>query len=212
MAASSASAGEPDKDVKLPFAGDIPVMHEEAAAAGIDHVYGGPWEFFVGGGGAAFDCNGDRFPDVFLAGGKGDSALYVNRSQAGGRLAFEKMPIDVDPKDLQNVTGAYPLDIDQDGYKDLVLLRVGSNILLKGGPECQLHQGELPVEIRRRPGLDDGILGGVRARREVPDARLRQLCRPRRARFALGHLFRQRADPPEGGRGRPARTIPSRRR
>ncbi|MBP0615929.1 CRTAC1 family protein [Jiella mangrovi] len=123
-----------------PFAGDIPLMHEEAQAAGIDHVYGGPWEFFVGGGGAAFDCNDDRFPDVFLAGGKNAGTFYVNRSQAGGRLAFEEVAQDLDPKDLQNVTGAYPLDIDQDGRQDLVLLRVGGNILLKGLPQCRFEK------------------------------------------------------------------------
>ncbi|MCB8840460.1 CRTAC1 family protein [Aurantimonas sp. VKM B-3413] len=119
-------------------------MREEAAAAGIDHTYGGPWEYFVGGGGAAFDCNGDRFPDLFLAGGKGDGAFYVNRSQAGGRLAFEKAAVDVDPKDLRNVTGAYPLDIDQDGIEDLVLLRVGQNILLKGGKDCRFEKANFP--------------------------------------------------------------------
>ena len=35
--------------------GDVPLMHEEAEAAGLQSVYDGPWEFFVGGGGAAFD-------------------------------------------------------------------------------------------------------------------------------------------------------------
>ena len=127
-----------------PFAGDIPILHEEAAAAGIDHSYTGPWEFFVGGGGAAFDCNDDRFPDIFLAGGKGEGAFYANRSQAGGRLSFEKVPQNLDPKDLQNVTGAYPLDIDQDGRQDLVLLRVGGNILLKGLPECRFEKANFP--------------------------------------------------------------------
>lgn len=123
-----------------PFAGDIPILHEEAKAAGIDHSYTGPWEFFVGGGGAAFDCNDDRFPDVFLAGGKGEATVYANRSRAGGRLAFETVPQGLEPKDLQNVTGAYPLDIDQDGRQDLVLLRVGGNILLKGLAECRFEK------------------------------------------------------------------------
>lgn len=127
-------------DTPLPFAGDTPLFQEEAKAAGIAHSYGGPWEFFVGGGGAAFDCNGDRFPDLFLAGGKGEAGFYANRSQAGGRLAFEKLAQDIDPRDLANVTGAYPLDIDQDGHEDLVLLRVGANLLLKGGPECRFEK------------------------------------------------------------------------
>ena len=63
--------------------GDIPVFHEEAAAAGLNSVYDGPWEFFVGGGGAALDCDGSGFPSVFLAGGLGPpSSSSINRSQA----------------------------------------------------------------------------------------------------------------------------------
>ena len=65
-------------------------MHEEALAAGIDHSYTGPWEFFVGGGVAAFDCNGDRLPDLFIAGGTSPAELYVNDSPTGGALKFDK--------------------------------------------------------------------------------------------------------------------------
>jgi len=51
------------------FSGDVPVYVEQAESGGISHVYDGPWENFVGGGVATFDCNGDRFPEVFIAGG-----------------------------------------------------------------------------------------------------------------------------------------------
>lgn len=119
---------------------DVPVMVEEAAVAGIDHVYGGPWEYFVGGGAASFDCNGDRQPDLLLAGGKGAAALYVNRSKPGGKLAFELRDTGVSSRDLEKVTGAYPLDIDNDGMKDIVLLRVGENILLKGEGDCRFRK------------------------------------------------------------------------
>ena len=117
--------------------GDIPLMHEETEAAGLDSVYDGPWEFFVGGGGAALDCDGSGFPSVFLAGGKNPAKLYVNKSKAGGPLRFEEKALDIgDPKLLTNVIGAYPLDIDGDGRTDLFVLRVGSALLLKGGPNC----------------------------------------------------------------------------
>ena len=132
VAGGAASAEEP-------LLSDVPVMVEEAVAAGIDHAYTGPWEFFVGGGAASFDCNGDRFPDLFLAGGKAASALYVNRSKAGGTLAFDLRDTGVSPRDLSNVTGAYPLDIDNDGMKDLVLLRVGENVILKGLGDCRFR-------------------------------------------------------------------------
>src|SRR5205085_3067373 len=67
-----------------PLIADVPVMHEEAAAAGLNQTYDGPWEHFVGGGGAAFDCDGSGFPSVFLAGGQNRAKLFVNRSQRGG--------------------------------------------------------------------------------------------------------------------------------
>ncbi len=113
-------------------------MHEEAEAAGLRSVYNGPWEFFVGGGGAAFDCDGSGFPSVFLADGKNPARLFVNKSKAGGPLKFEEKALDIgaDPKLLSNVIGAYPLDIDGDGHMDLFVLRVGGNLLLKGGPDC----------------------------------------------------------------------------
>jgi len=119
---------------------DIPVMIEEAAAAGIDHSYTGPWEYFVGGGAAAFDCNGDRLPDLAVAGGTSKASLYVNHSAIRGELAFEEKK-DALPDDTRDkVTGLYTLDIDNDGHRDLVMLRVGENIILKGGPDCSFTE------------------------------------------------------------------------
>ncbi|HTZ66833.1 MAG TPA: FG-GAP-like repeat-containing protein, partial [Roseiarcus sp.] len=130
-------AARADDGRRRPLA-DIPVMHEEAEAAGLRNVYDGPWEFFVGGGGAAFDCDGSGFPSVFLAGGKNPAKLFVNKSKAGGELKFEEKALDIgaDPKLLTNVIGAYPIDIDGDGQMDLFVLRVGGDLMLKGGPDC----------------------------------------------------------------------------
>jgi len=116
---------------------DIPDLHEEAAAAGIDQVYSGGWEFFVGGGVAAFDCNTDRMPDLFFAGGTNPAALYRNVSETGGALKFEKVALDLSDDDLHNVLGAYPLDVDNDGLMDLVVMRLGRNLILKGEPDCR---------------------------------------------------------------------------
>src|SRR5580658_2400142 len=113
LALIAALAGAHAADGPQKPLGDVPVMHEEAEAAEINSVYDGPWEFFVGGGGAAFDCDGSGFPSVFLAGGKNPAKLYVNKSKRGGPLAFEEKPIDLgNPKLLENVIGAYPIDID----------------------------------------------------------------------------------------------------
>ena len=118
------------------FPHDVPDMIEEAEAAGIVHQYSGPWEYFVGGGAASLDCNSDRLPDVFLAGGKGPASLYVNQSIAGGRLSFLATPVIEDESGLNNVTGAYPINLNNDAHPDLVVLRVGENTILKGGPNC----------------------------------------------------------------------------
>ena len=47
----------------------VPQFIEETAP-GIAHTYDGGWEFFVGGGVAAFDCDDDMLPDLFFAGGE----------------------------------------------------------------------------------------------------------------------------------------------
>jgi len=98
------------------------------------HIYGGGWEFFVGGGLAVFDCNDDQLPDLFAAGGENPAILLRNYSTTGSDIVFR----DETPAALQqnNVIGAYPLDIDSDGIMDLVVLKVGVNVLLKGGPNC----------------------------------------------------------------------------
>ena len=114
----------------------IPTFTEETASAGIDTVFDGEWEYMVGGGAATFDCSGDGFPELFLSGGAGPSALYRNRSPQGGALAFEK----TDAVTLDAVLGAYPLDIDSDGTLDLVVLRQGENKLLRGLGDCRFQE------------------------------------------------------------------------
>ena len=129
---------------------DVPVMVEEAGPAGIDHRYVGPWEFFVGGGLAAFDCNSDRFPDLAIAGGTGEAKVYANHSTAGGRLAFKEVAGAIPPIAETMVTGFYPLDIDNDGFKDLIALRVGENQVLRGGPGCSF------TPVNRAFAIDGG--------------------------------------------------------
>ena len=115
-----------------------PRFVEETASAGIDHVYKGGIEYAVGGGIAAFDCNGDRKPDLYLAGGSDSAGLYRNDSPIGGTLRFTRLP---DPAtDLTGVNGAYPIDIDGDGVVDLVVLRNGENVLLRGLGGCHFER------------------------------------------------------------------------
>jgi hypothetical protein len=103
----------------------------------VAHIYSGGWEHFVGGGVAVFDCNGDGFEDLFLAGGEAPAQLLVNQTEASGAdLRFATADITA-LNDMTGVTGAYPLDIDSDGQQDLVVLRVGPNLLLKGDADCR---------------------------------------------------------------------------
>ncbi|MFN8519544.1 MAG: CRTAC1 family protein [Chloroflexota bacterium] len=94
--------------------------------------------YFVGGGVATFDCDGDQRPELYLAGGAAPAALYRNDSPAGGPLSFA--PVQSPATDLVGVTGAYPLDIDSDGLTDLVVLRTDGNVLLRGLGGCAFER------------------------------------------------------------------------
>ncbi|MEM7271019.1 MAG: CRTAC1 family protein [Pseudomonadota bacterium] len=110
-----------------------PKFIDVAPALEIDHRYIGGWEHFVGGGVAAFDCNGDDLPELFAAGGEGPPALLINRSTKDELIFVERIRHALA---LQGTTGAYPIDIDSDGWMDLVVLRAGGNVILKGEPDC----------------------------------------------------------------------------
>ena len=115
-----------------------PHFVEETATAGIDQTYAGAAPFEVGGGVAVFDCSGDGKPEIYVAGGSGAAALFRNDSPIGGALRFTRLP---DPAtDLTGVTGAYPIDIDGDGQADLVVLRSGETILLRGLGGCRFER------------------------------------------------------------------------
>ncbi len=120
---------------KDPSAADPP--HFVADSGGIDHRYEGDFQYFVGGGVAAFDCDDDGRSDLFLAGGSAPAALYRNDSPTGGALRFTALASPV--TDLSGVTGAYPLDVDSDGHVDLAVLRVGEDVVLRGLGGCRFE-------------------------------------------------------------------------
>ncbi len=126
--------GDPGPLVTL----DPPRFVDEARAAGLIHSYDGGFEYYVGGGVAVFDCDDEGLPDVYVAGGASPAALFRNRSEVGGTLAFEREPDAA--TDLTGVTGAYPLDVDGDAVVDLAVLRRGENVLLRGLGGCRFER------------------------------------------------------------------------
>lgn len=122
----------------LPAQAEIsPRFVEETATAGITSTFTGEWEFIVGGGVAAFDCNDDRRADLLIAGGVMPATFYRNQSPPGGALSFVAEESGLE---LSAVSGAYPLDIDSDGRMDLVLLRVGENVVMRGLGACRFER------------------------------------------------------------------------
>src|SRR5215203_2361664 len=59
-------------------AAPAPKFVNDTSMSGIEHAYTGDFEFFVGGGVAAFDCDGDGRADLFFAGGTDPAGLYRN--------------------------------------------------------------------------------------------------------------------------------------
>ncbi len=126
---------------------NIPSFAEETISSGIDSIYAGEWEYMVGGGVATFDCNADGFADMLLAGGALRAKFYRNSSKRGEALHFET---NTSGLELDKVTGAYPLDVDSDGNTDIVLLRVGENVVMRGLGGCKFER------INEAWGFDGG--------------------------------------------------------
>jgi len=127
---------------------EVPNYADETSSSDLTATFAGEWEFIVGGGVASFDCNGDALPEIVIAGGTNPASLWQNDSIARGPLAFSRQ------KDtgveLTSVSGAYALDINSDAITDLVLLRVGENVVLRGLGACRF----------RRANEDWGFDGG----------------------------------------------------
>jgi hypothetical protein len=122
-----------------------PHFVDEAATAGLDHRYAGEFPYVVGGGVATFDCDDDGRADLYLAGGEAPAQLFRNASDRGGALRFEPVPSET--TDLTVVTGAYPLDVDGDDIDDLVVLRIGENVILRGLGGCRFERANEALDL-----------------------------------------------------------------
>jgi hypothetical protein len=127
--------------VLRPFGGGavpgVPHFVDEAPTAGLATTYDGDAIYATGGGVAAFDCDDDGRPELYVAGGSNPAALYRNDSPIGGALRFAPF---ADPLlDRTGVVGAYPLDVDGDGIADLAILRVDGVSLVRGLGACHFQ-------------------------------------------------------------------------
>ena len=123
---------------RRPVALEAPRFVDETSSSGLAHIYGGGFDFAVGGGVAILDCDGDGRPDIYLAGGAHPAALFRNESLLGGPLRFSRVADGASA--LLDVNGAYPLDVDGDGKVDLAVLRNGENVLLRGLGDCRFER------------------------------------------------------------------------
>ncbi len=114
---------------------------------GIVVKYDGDTDYMVGGGVASFDCSGDGYPELYFAGGSSKAALYRNDSPRGGALTFSEIDGGLG---FDAVLGAYPVDIDSDGVMDLVVLRQGENVMMRGLGDCQF------ARVNEAWGFDGG--------------------------------------------------------
>ncbi len=130
----------------------IPKFADETQSSGLHSVYAGEWRYMVGGGVATFDCNGDGFPDVFIAGGENKAKLYINKSKRGGALKFVETQSGAE---FAHVTGAFPIDINGDGITDLVVLRSGESKVMKGLGNCKF------AEANKEWNIDGGDAWGL---------------------------------------------------
>lgn len=121
-----------------PATAAAPRFVDETVASGVTQRYDGPDLFQVGGGVAVLDCDGNGLPDLYLAGGERPAAVFRNRSATAGPLRFDR--VSSATTDLEDVNGAYPIDLDGDGLVDLVVLRIGENVLLRGLGDCAFER------------------------------------------------------------------------
>jgi hypothetical protein len=120
---------------------------DETAAAGIFSRFDGEWEYMVGGGVAAFDCDADGLPELLFTGGVNKARFFRNQSAPGAALQFRETRSGLE---IPSAVGAYPLDVDGDGQLDLMLLRVGESVLYRGLGDCRFERAN------ERWGFDGG--------------------------------------------------------
>ena len=131
--------------------GAAPHFVDDTPPSGIDHRYDGEFEYFVGGGVAAFDCDGDGRDELFLAGGTEPAALYHNDSPTGGALRFSAAAV-TRHRPHRRRPAPTPSTSTATGTTDLVVLRRGGDVVLRGLGDCRFEPANQQLGIDVPPG------------------------------------------------------------
>lgn len=116
-----------------------------ATEAGVDHVQasGAQGERLLpetmGSGVALGDLDGDGDPDLLLLSYGTTPALYRNDSERGGEIRFTNVTESSGLGDLKSTTTAAFGDIDRDGQLDVLIGRIGSDVLMRNDGDLRFE-------------------------------------------------------------------------
>ncbi|MFL2629662.1 MAG: CRTAC1 family protein [Flavobacteriaceae bacterium] len=101
------------------------VFSDVTSDAGIDNIYD-VYQGLFGGGVVAFDYNNDGYEDLFITGGQGQDVLYKNNGNGTFTDVTKESGLFKDRVIV--TTGVSSADINKDGYIDLFLTTIASQL------------------------------------------------------------------------------------
>ena len=101
------------------------VFSDVTSDAGIDNIYD-VYQGLFGGGVVAFDYNNDGYEDLFIRGGQGQDVLYKNNGNGTFTDVTKESGLFKDRVIV--TTGVSSADINKDGYIDLFLTTIASQL------------------------------------------------------------------------------------
>ena len=124
---------------------------------------------------AAFDCDDDGRPDLYLAGGANPAALFRNESPVGGALRFAPLP---DPAtDLTASPAPTRSTSTATASIDLAVLRSARTSLLRGLGDCRFERANEAWGFDGGDAWTTAFSADLGGRTRPADAGLRQLRR-----------------------------------
>ena len=101
------------------------VFSDVTSDAGIDNIYD-VYQGLFGVGVVAFDYNNDGYEDLFITGGQGQDVLYKNNGN--GTFTYVTKEYCLFKDRVIVTTGVSSADINKDGYIDLFLTNIASQL------------------------------------------------------------------------------------